>query len=108
MSILVTKEEVINKFTPAFDMVLIKISKGGEKTEGGIILPTQSRDADANESLVGEVVSIGDRVLVTINEPLEKGDSVIFTKFSGNKIFVDDEAEYRCVKAINLQGVFKK
>ena len=88
-------------------MVLLKIKKTPEKTESGIYIPDQVRDADANETLVGEVVAIGDRVVVTINNPLEIGDSVVFTKFTGNKVFSDNEAEYRVVKSINLQGVFK-
>ena len=104
---MLTKEEVETKFNPAFDMVLIKIDKSPEKTEGGIILPDQVRDADANEALIGEVIAFGDRVVIMTNEPIEKGDKVVFTKFTGNKVFSDNECEYRIVKASNLQGVFK-
>lgn len=102
-----TKEELETKFNPAFDMVLLKIAKAPERTNGGVYIPNQVRDADANETLVGEVIAIGERVVLTINNPLEKGDNVVFTKFTGNKVFSDDTAEYRVVSAKNLQGVFK-
>lgn len=102
-----TKEELETKFNPAFDMVLLKIAKAPEKTTGGVYIPDRVRDADANETLVGEVIAIGERVVLTINNPLEKGDNVVFTKFTGNKVFSDDKAEYRVVSAKNLQGVFK-
>ena len=107
MKLNLTKEDLDVKFKPAFDMVLVRIPKGPEKTEGGVYLPDVVRDANANESLIAEVVAIGERVVLTIDPALAVGDKVVFTKFTGNHVYSSKDYEYRIVRDCNLQGVLR-
>ena len=71
---------------PLADRVLIAPEKAEEKTVGGIIIPDTAKE----KPLQGEVLAVGngtkDEEMV-----LKKGDTVLYGKYSGTEIELDNE-----------------
>ena len=71
---------------PWADRVLIAPAKAEEKTVGGIIIPDTAKE----KPLQGEVLAVGngtkDEEMV-----LKKGDTVLYGKYSGTEIELDNE-----------------
>ena len=71
--------------TPLADRVLIKPAPAEEKTVGGIIIPDTAQEKPNK----GVVVAVGqgskDETMV-----LKSGDAVLYGKYSGTEIEVDD------------------
>lgn len=71
---------------PLADRVLIAPVKAEEKTVGGIIIPDTAKE----KPLQGEVLAVGngtkDEEMV-----LKKGDTVLYGKYSGTEIELDNE-----------------
>lgn len=69
---------------PLGERLLIKPVKEEKKTEGGIVLPDTAKEKPQK----AEVVAIGDKV-EDLN--VQVGDKVIFAKYAGTEIKIDDE-----------------
>ena len=71
---------------PLADRELIAPAKAEEKTVGGIIIPDTAKE----KPLQGEVLAVGngtkDEEMV-----LKKGDTVLYGKYSGTEIELDNE-----------------
>ena len=71
---------------PLADRVLVAPAKAEEKTVGGIIIPDTAKE----KPLQGEVLAVGngtkDEEMV-----LKKGDTVLYGKYSGTEIELDNE-----------------
>ena len=92
---------------PLGDRVLVKRLEAEEKTKGGIIIPDSAKE----KPLEGEVVAVGpgargDNGQVVPLE-LKKGDRVLFGKWSGTEIKLDDE-DYMIMKESDVMGIFQK
>ncbi|MHB1842582.1 MAG: co-chaperone GroES [Sulfobacillus sp.] len=89
---------------PLGDRVVVKVSEAEEKTKGGIIIPDTAKERPQE----GEVVAVGPgRVLDNGQRvPLEvkAGDKVIFSKYGGTEIKVD-EVEYLIVRESDLLAI---
>ena len=70
---------------PLADRVLIKPADAESKTASGIIIPDSAKE----KPLKGEVISVGngtkDEEMV-----LKKGDQVLYGKYAGTEIEIDD------------------
>jgi chaperonin GroES len=79
------------KMRPLHDRVIIKRLEEEKKTAGGIVIP----DTAAEKPIRGEVVAVGKGKILDNGDvrPLDvqKGDKVIFGKFSGTEVKVDGE-----------------
>ncbi|HHW92507.1 MAG TPA: co-chaperone GroES [Firmicutes bacterium] len=79
------------KVKPLGDRVLVKPVTREEKTKGGIVLPDTAKEKPQE----GEVIAVGNGKLLDNGEriPLEvkEGDKVIYSKFAGTEIKLDDE-----------------
>jgi chaperonin GroES len=76
--------------TPLHDRVLIRRLEEKETVKGGIIIPDTAKEKPQE----GEVVAVGaGRIEKGARIPLDVkvGDRVLFGKYSGNEIKVDDE-----------------
>lgn len=76
--------------TPLHDRVLIRRVEEKETVKGGIIIPDTAKEKPQE----GEVVAVGaGRIEKGARIPLDVkvGDRVLFGKYSGNEIKVDDE-----------------
>jgi chaperonin GroES len=76
--------------TPLHDRVLVRRLEAKETVKGGIIIPDSAREKPQE----GEVVAIGaGRIEKGTRIPLDvkPGDKILFGKYSGNDIKIDDE-----------------
>jgi chaperonin GroES len=89
---------------PLGDRVVVKAIEAEEKTKGGIILPDTAKDKPQE----GEVVAVGPgRILDNGNRvapEVKVGDRVIYSKYGGTEIKVDD-TEYLVIRESDLLAV---
>lgn len=89
---------------PFGDRVVVKAIEAEEKTKGGIILPDMAKEKPQE----GEVVAVGPgRVLdsgTRLAPEVKVGDHVIYTKYGGTEIKVD-EVEYLVVRESDLLAI---
>ncbi len=92
------------KFKPLHDRVLVRRMDEEEKSAGGIIIP----DTAQEKPMQGEILAAGtgarnDKGEIT---PLDVkvGDTVLFGKWSGTEIKIDDE-ELLIMKESDIMGV---
>jgi chaperonin GroES len=94
------------KFRPLHDRVLIKVLDSEEKTKGGIIIPDTAKEKPQE----GEVVAVGPGAKTedgkTVKMDVKVGDKVIFGKWSGTEIKIDD-IEYSIMKESDIMGISK-
>jgi chaperonin GroES len=79
------------KIRPLHDRILIKRIKAEEKTKAGIIIPESAKEKPVEAMVVavgpGKLMDSGKRI-----EPVVKaGDRVLFAKWSGSEIKIEDE-----------------
>ena len=91
------------KLVPLADRVVLKQSTPEEKTKSGIILTSQSQQKPQQ----AEVVAVGpgglvDGKEVTMN--VKPGDMVIYSKYAGNEVKLEDE-EYIIVKQLFILAI---
>lgn len=79
------------KLKPLGDRVLVKRLEQEEVTKGGIIIPDSAKE----KPMKGEVIAVGPGKLGEDGKHMkmhvEKGDLVLFNKYAGTEIKVDDE-----------------
>ena len=94
------------KFRPLHDRVLIKVLDSEEKTKGGIIIPDTAKENPQE----GEVVAVGPGAKTedgkTVKMDVKVGDKVIFGKWSGTEIKIDN-IEYSIMKESDIMGISK-
>lgn len=83
---------------PLGDRLVIKQVIAEETTKSGIVLPGQTKEKPQEAT----VVAVGKDV----KEELKAGDIVVYSKYSGTNIKVDDE-EYIIVKEEDVLAVLK-
>ena len=86
------------KLVPLADRVVLKQSTPEEKTKSGIILTSQTQEKPQQ----AEVVAVGDGKEVTMT--VKVGDKVIFSKYAGNEVKLDEE-EFIIVKQSDILAV---
>ena len=74
---------------PLGDRVVIKKVEVEEKTKSGIVLPSSAKE----QPQMAEVVAIGSEILndEKKKDQIKVGDKVIFSKYSGTEVKVDEE-----------------
>ena len=78
------------KLIPLFDRVVIKPEIQTSTTKSGIVLPSTSQERPQ----VGVVTAIGNGIDIDANNvgmQVRVGDKVLFNKFAGSEIKVDDQ-----------------
>jgi len=77
--------------TPLHDRVLVKRIEEKESVKGGIIIPDRAKEKPQEGEVVavgaGKINEKGDRVPLDV----KTGDRILFGKYSGAEIKVDDE-----------------
>jgi chaperonin GroES len=84
------KAQMAVNITPLHDRVLVRRLEEKETMKGGIIIPDSAREKPQE----GEVVAVGaGRMEKGTRIPLDvkPGDKILFGKYSGNDIKIDDE-----------------
>lgn len=94
------------KVTPLHDRVVIKRLEGEEVTKGGIIIPDTAKEKPQE----GQVVAVGpgrmDKDGKRIPLDVEAGDRVLFARWAGTDVKIDDE-EYIIMKEDDILGVIE-
>jgi len=96
-------EESNMKLVPLGDRVVLKQLDAEETTKSGIVLPGQAQEKPQQ----AEVVAVGPGGLVDGKEVtmhVKVGDVVIFSKYAGNEVKLDDE-EYIIVKQSDILAI---
>jgi len=92
------------KFRPLHDRIVIKRIEAEAKSAGGIIIPDTAKEKPQQ----GEVVAVGpggrDETGKLIPIDVRAGDRVLFGKWSGTEVKIDDD-EYLIMKESDVMGV---
>lgn len=91
------------KLVPLGDRVVLKQLVAEETTKSGIVLPGQAKEKPQQ----AEVVAVGPGGVVDGKEvtmQVKVGDKVIFSKYAGNEIKLDEE-EFIIVKQNDILAV---
>ncbi len=92
------------KFKPAGDRVLVKPSESKEKTKGGIFLPDTAKEKPQE----GKIIAVGEGKKTddgkTIAPSVKVGDIVLYGKYSGTEIRIDEE-EYLIIREEDIFGI---
>ena len=93
------------KLVPLFVRVVLKQLVAEETTKSGIVLPGQAKEKPQQ----AEVVAVGPGGVVDgkeITMQVKAGDKVIYSKYSGTEVEVDDE-KYVVVKQNDILAVIE-
>lgn len=93
------------KLVPLGDRVVIKQLVAEETTKSGIVIPGQSKEKPQQ----AEVVAVGPGGMVDGKEvkmEVKPGDKIIYSKYSGTEVKLDDE-EYIIVKQADILAIIQ-
>jgi chaperonin GroES len=95
------------KLRPLHDRILVKRVEEKETVKGGIIIPDTAKEKPQE----GEVVAVGngkktdDGKVIALD--VKVGDRILFGKYSGNDIKIEDQ-EYLILREDEILGVLEK
>ena len=93
------------KIRPLHDRVIVKRTDEEKTSPGGIVIP----DTAAEKPVKGEVVAVGNGKILENGEQraldLKVGDKVLFGKYSGTEVKVDDD-ELVVMREDDVMAVF--
>ncbi|MFH1097179.1 MAG: co-chaperone GroES [Candidatus Desantisbacteria bacterium] len=79
------------KIRPLGDRVIVKRIEGEEKSKGGIIIPDTAKEKPQKGEVLavgpGKVTEKGDKIAMDV----KVGDKVLFGKYSGTDVKIEDE-----------------
>src|SRR5271155_3409260 len=94
------------KFRPLHDRVVVERTDAEAKSAGGILIPDTAKEKPSQ----GEVLAVGpggcDEAGKLIRIDLKVGDRVLFGKWSGTEVKIDD-AELLIMKESDIMGVLE-
>lgn len=92
------------KIRPLHDRVIIRRMEEERTTAGGIVIP----DSATEKPSQGEVIAVGNGKILENGEvralDVKVGDKVLFGKYAGNEVKVDDE-ELLVMREEDIMGV---
>jgi len=94
------------KMKPLFDRVLVKRVEAEEKVKGGIIIPDTAKE----KPMEGKVIAVGAGRLdddgKRIPMEVKSGDRVLFGKYAGTEIKIDDD-EHIILREDEILGIIQ-
>ena len=94
------------KLRPLQDRILVQRVKEDEKTKGGIIIPDTAKEKPVEGRVIaagiGKLSEEGKRLALEV----KKGDRILFGKFSGTEVKIEDE-EYLIMREDDVLGVIE-
>ena len=95
------------KVKPLQDRVLVERLQEEEKTKGGIIIPDSAKEKPMQGKVVaaggGRISEDGKKIPMDV----KVGDTVLFAKYSGNDVKIDDK-EYLIMKEDDILAIVEK
>jgi chaperonin GroES len=104
-NIILFKEAYNMKLVPLGDRVVIKQLVAEETTKSGIVIPGQNKEKPQQ----AEVIAVGPGGMVEGKEvkmEVKVGDKVIYSKYSGTEVKIDDE-EVIIVKQSDILAIIQ-
>ena len=94
------------KLRPLQDQILIQRVKEEDKTKGGIIIPDTAKEKPIKGKVIatgnGKLSGEGKRIALEV----KKGDRILFGKYSGTEVKIEDE-EYLIMREDDVLGVIE-
>ena len=90
------------KLVPLGDRVVLKPLVAEETTKSGIVLPGQDKEKPQQ----AEVVAVGPGTS-EVKMEVKKGDKVIFSKYSGTEVKLEENDKYIVVKQEDIHAIIK-
>ena len=94
------------KIQPLADRIMVKVLEAKEVTKGGIVLPDTAQEKPQE----AEVIAVGKGKVTTegkvVAPEVKAGDKVLFGKYSGTEIKVN-ENEYLILKEEDILAIVK-
>ena len=93
------------KLVPLGDRVVLKKIIAEETTKSGIVLPGSEKE----KPQMAEVVAVGPGGVVdgkTVTMEVQPGDKVVYAKYAGTEIEVEDE-KYMIIKQDDILAILK-
>jgi chaperonin GroES len=91
-------------FKPLGDRVLVERVSEEEKTKGGIIIPDSAKEKPQE----GKVIAVGDGKILdngnTLALNVKTGDKVLFGKYSGSEVKLED-VDYVIIREDDILGI---
>ena len=92
------------KFRPLKDNVVVQVLEAEGKTSSGLFLPDTAKEKPQE----GKVIAVGKgRRLKSgkvVSLDVKKGDKILFGKYSGNEVKIDDE-EYLIISEKDILAI---
>ena len=94
------------KIQPLADRIVVKVLEAKDVTKGGIVLPDTAKEKPQE----AEVVAVGKGRISdegkVITPEVKAGDKILFGKYTGTEITVDDK-EYLILKEEDILAIVK-
>ena len=94
------------KLQPLADRVVLKQLEAEETPKSGIVLPGKEKEKPQQ----AEVIAVGPGGVVDgkdVKMEVKKGDHVIYSKYAGTEVKMDDDVEYIIVRQSDILAVIK-
>jgi chaperonin GroES len=92
---------------PLQDRIIIKRIDEGEQIRGGIIIPDSAKEKPQEGEVIavgaGKKLDSGERIAMDVKE----GDRVLFGKYAGTEVKLDDE-DYLIMREDDILGVIER
>ena len=92
---------------PLHDRVIVKRIEEEEQIRGGIIIPDSAKEKPQEGEVIavgnGKILNSGERVALEVKE----GDRVLFGKYAGNEVKLDDE-EFLIMREDDILGIIDR
>jgi chaperonin GroES len=102
-----SKEVCAMDVKPLHDRILVKRIEEKEAVKGGIIIPDTAKE----KPMEGEVIAVGPGKVLESGKrstmDVKKGDRILFGKYSGTDIKIEDE-EYVIMREEDILAVMEK
>jgi chaperonin GroES len=89
---------------PLSDRVVIKPAPADEKVQGGIIIPDTAKEKPQKGKVVavgpGKISDAGEKIAMGV----KKGDEVLYGKYSGTEVTIDNE-DYLIVRESDILAI---
>ena len=94
------------KLKPLADRVIVRPIEEQEKKKGGIIIPDTAKEKPIEGKVIaagnGKLSEEGKRIALEV----KKGDRILFGKYSGTEVKIEDE-EYLILREDDVLGVIE-
>ena len=95
------------KIRPLHDRLIVKRLEEEEKTKGGIIIPDTAKE----KPIEGKVVAVGEGRIrkdgKKIPMEIKKGDRILFAKYGGTEVKIDEE-EHLMMREEDVLAIIEK